>query len=127
MIDKIEKGLNVVIIEDDEDVLITMSMLFKKLGCKVQTAKTGKDGLTKVKEFNPDVVLIDIGLPDISGLETAKTLRQDGFDRLLAAVSGYSHEEAIQKSKEAGFNYHLPKPANINSIVEILAKVNKET
>ncbi|UZR98493.1 chemotaxis protein CheB [Chondrinema litorale] len=125
-VDKLEKGLKVLLIEDNEDILITMSMLLKKLGCKVQTAKTGKDGLISAKEFTPDAVLIDIGLPDISGHETAKILRQDGYKGFLTAVSGYSHEEAMQKSKESGFNYHLPKPASISAIARLLAKAKKE-
>ena len=96
--DKLEKGLKVLLIEDNEDILITMSMLLKKLGCKVQTAKTGNDGLITAKEFAPDAVLIDIGLPDISGHEIAKILRHDGYNGLLSALSGYSHQEAIQNS-----------------------------
>ena len=126
-LEKIEKGLKVLLIEDNEDILITMRMLLKKLGCNVQTAKTGEEGLKTAKKFTPDAVLIDIGLPDISGHETAKILRQDGYKGFLTAVSGYSHQEAMQKSKDAGFNYHLPKPAKINDIAKLLAKAKKET
>jgi CheY-like chemotaxis protein len=92
------------------------------LGCQVKIAKNAKDGLQLVSEFGPDVMLIDIGLPDSSRHDVAAPLRADGWKKLLVAISGYSHKKVREKSKEAGVDYHLAKPATLEALKTILAK-----
>jgi CheY-like chemotaxis protein len=118
----IKPGVKVAVIDDNEDILTTVPLLLETLGCQVKIAKNAKDGLQLASEFEPDVMLIDIGLPDRSGHDVAARLRADGWKKLLVAISGYSHKEVREKSKKAGFNYHLAKPATLEALTPILAK-----
>jgi DNA-binding response OmpR family regulator len=89
----------------------------------VRTARTAEYGLELARSTDPDAVLIDIGLPDRSGPEVARSLRADGYAGLLVAISGYGHSEARERSNEVGFDYHLAKPAKLKDIASVLARV----
>lgn len=119
----IRPGTRVVLIDDNEDVLKTLPALLESLQCVTETASTGEYGLTCVGKMQPDAVLVDIGLPDISGYEVARRLRAGGFEGLLVAVSGYGHEEARESSSAAGFDLHLAKPARLEEISAALSSV----
>lgn len=119
----IKPGLKVLLIEDNEDILATVPILLESLGCEVATAASGMLGLAQVKAFQPDALLIDIGLPDMSGHAVAERLRATGYQGLLIAVSGYSHKEIQEKSSLAGFDHHLAKPARLGEIADLLASV----
>jgi PAS domain S-box-containing protein len=118
---QVKPGLKVLLIEDNEAILLTMPMVLEALECEVETAKTGQEGLDKVALFEPDVMLVDIGLPDISGHEVAEKARGNGFDGLMVAISGYSHTEMREKSLLVGFDYHLAKPAKLDELAAVLA------
>jgi DNA-binding response OmpR family regulator len=89
----------------------------------VQTARTAEYGLALARSTRPDAVLIDIGLPDMSGHDVGKALRADGYGGLLVAISGYGHREARERSSEVGFDHHLAKPAKLSEIAGVLAGV----
>jgi PAS domain S-box-containing protein len=116
-------GLAVVLIDDNEDILRTLPGLLESLQCRVRTARTAEYGLELARSTDPDAVLIDIGLPDRSGHEVARSLRADGYAGLLVAISGYGHSEARERSTEVGFDYHLAKPAKLKDIASVLARV----
>ena len=118
---EIRAGLKVLLIEDNQEILATMSILLDALGCDVATADTGVRGIEQVNIHSPDAMLIDIGLPDISGHDVAEKLRAAGYEGLLIALSGYGHTQAREKSHQVGFNFHLAKPARIEEIKNILA------
>ncbi len=118
----IRPGLKVLIIEDNPDILRAMPKQLELLGCAPETAATGHEGIEKSRVFRPDVILVDIGLPDISGLEVAKTMRANGFQGLMVVVSGYGHEKIQRDAKKAGFDYHLAKPASLKTLRSILSK-----
>lgn len=118
-------GIQLVLVEDNEAVMMTFSALLRNLGCEVHTAETGRRGLELIREIGPDAALIDIGLPDLNGIDVAAQLRREGFSGLLIAVSGYSHEEARQLSGEAGFDHHLAKPARLPEVVNLLAEARR--
>jgi len=121
---QLKEGMKILLIEDNEDLLETMPLQLEALGCKVVTAATGKEGIAKVKTFKPDAMLVDIGLPDVSGHEIAATLRNIGYDGLMVALSGYSHEAMRAKSMAVGFDHHLSKPAKTEELTEILSKAD---
>ncbi|MDQ8186013.1 chemotaxis protein CheB [Pelagicoccus sp. SDUM812002] len=118
----VRAGLKVLIIEDNESILLTLPRQIRDLGCVVETARTASEGLERTGVFGPDAILVDIGLPDMTGHEVASELRSRGFKNLLVAVSGYSHEESRAKSKDVGFDYHLAKPASIGDLAKVLAE-----
>ena len=89
-----------------------MATLLRIIGHEVRTAYDGPTALDLARVQPPDVVICDISMPGMSGLEVARRLRQDlGLqDALLVAVTGYGQEEDKRRSQEAGFNAHLVKP-----------------
>jgi CheY-like chemotaxis protein len=92
-------------------------------GHEVAVARTGRAGIALAREQRPDVVVCDLGLPDIDGYEVARVLRADEALRStrLIALSGYAQPEDIERAREAGFEAHLPKPAPLDDLAGLLA------
>jgi len=101
-----------------------MAEIFRLKGHQLQIAYDGPTALEIAGEFIPEVALLDIGMPGIDGYDLASQLRQlPGLERcLLIAVTGYGQEEDRICSREAGFDYHLVKPASIQIIEELLTR-----
>lgn len=117
--------LRILMIEDNVNLNKIMCDLLRILGHELQAAFDGVDGLAKAKEFKPDLILCDIGLPGINGYEVAKYIRQNNElkDTFLIALSGYAEAEDIEKSKMAGFDKHLAKPVELETLELILSEV----
>jgi len=103
---------SVVVVDDNLDAAESMAMLLRNVGHEVRIEH---DGLAAIKELTrelPDIVLLDIGLPGISGYEVAKRLRQHpgGESVRIYAMTGYGQEDDRRRSMEAGFDGHLVKP-----------------
>jgi CheY-like chemotaxis protein len=95
-------------------------------GHKVSTAHTGFAALEEAGKSRPQVALLDIGLPDLSGYEVGKRLRAAyGQDIALVALTGYGQEEDRQKAADAGFDDHLVKPVSIIDVERALAKLRR--
>lgn len=102
----------VLLVEDEETVRRRLGEVLQLEGHDVEVAETGAQGIAKARAFRPDVVMIDLGLPDADGVEVAKAIRSDPDlkDVWLVAVTGYSREpEAVG----AGFDAYFLKPINI--------------
>jgi CheY-like chemotaxis protein len=110
------------IIDDNVDGAESLAVLLKTLGLEVRTAYDGPAGLSVAAEFQPEVVLLDIGLPRMDGYEVARRLRgQPGLTgMLLIALSGYGQDEDRQRSREAGFDHHLLKPVSREVLVDLI-------
>ena len=102
-----------------------MGMLLKACKHDVRTAHDGPAALAAALEFRPHVMLLDIGLPRMDGYEVAGRLRQQAelTNVVLVALTGYGQEEDQRRSKEAGFDHHLVKPADFSEVRKILAAV----
>jgi DNA-binding response OmpR family regulator len=89
----------------------------------VQLAHTGNEGLAAAKEFEPELVLLDIGLPDIDGYEVARRLRADErFHEVpLIALTGFCGHADRMRAKRAGFDDYLVKPVPYETLAEVLA------
>ncbi len=112
---------NILVVDDNH---AAADSLVKLLGLKrhvAQAAYTGGEALERVKELNPEVVLLDIGLTDMDGYEVARQMRKNGFTKTLIALSGYGQKEDIQKAMDAGCNHHFTKPLAIARLEEYLA------
>ena len=113
----------VLIVDDNVESATSLSKLLQREGFRVCLSHNGLDALSAADEFQPESVLLDLGLPGLDGYEVASRLRQKGFDEtLLVAVSGYGEEGARRRSQEAGFDLHLVKPARISQITEVCIK-----
>jgi signal transduction histidine kinase len=104
----------VLVVEDNADAALTMRDFLELSGHEVQLAASGTDGVQAARDFHPEVVLCDIGLPGMDGFEVAAALRRDPTtsSAKLIAVTGYGGAEDRRRSKEAGFDLHLTKPVD---------------
>jgi CheY-like chemotaxis protein len=117
------KHLRILVVEDNRDAADSLRMLLELLGHDVRTAYSGTDGVATARQWRPDVVLCDIGLPGLDGYGVARELRLNPTTarvRLLA-LTGYGAEEDRRRSSEAGFDAHLVKPADPAEICKLLA------
>lgn len=113
----------ILVVDDNVDAATSLAMLLQLHGHDVQTVNNGLKVLDAVAAFQPDVALLDIGLPGIDGYELARRIRQTqaGQKLLLIALTGYGQEEDRRRTHEAGFDHHLTKPADPNEIQQLLA------
>jgi signal transduction histidine kinase/ActR/RegA family two-component response regulator len=104
----------ILVVEDNVDAAATLRDFLELSGHEVETANSGTDGVQAAREFHPEVVLCDLGLPGMDGYQVAAALRRDPetASAKLIAVTGYGREEDRRKSKEAGFDLHLTKPVD---------------
>jgi CheY-like chemotaxis protein len=93
-------------------------------GFDVKVANEGMAALQIARDFRPDVVLLDIGLPGMNGFEVANSLREDPVTReaLLVALTGYGEAESRLRSARAGFDFHMVKPADINMLLSMISE-----
>lgn len=101
----------VLVVDDNPDTVISCAKLLQLLGHQVQSASDGLSALKVAQDFQPQVLLLDIGLPGMNGYDVARELRSSGFqDALIVAISGYGQPDDRHRSEEAGFDVHLVKP-----------------
>lgn len=112
-------------VEDNNDVAETLGMVLGLDGHTVRIAPDGPSALESLRAFEPDAVLLDLGLPGMSGHEVARRVRQESNreNLLIVAVSGYAQEGDRQRSKEAGCDYHIAKPVEIDALRSVLCGV----
>jgi signal transduction histidine kinase/CheY-like chemotaxis protein len=120
---------SVLIIDDNADIAEILSELLKSIGYTVEVAYNGPEGIVKAREFKPEILLCDIGLPGMNGYDVAKAFRSDqGLkDIFLIALTGYALPEDIQKAFNAGFDRHLAKPVQLEILEQTLAQAPEKT
>jgi PAS domain S-box-containing protein len=114
----------VLVVDDNVDAAESVGILLKMWGHEVRLAHTGPDALRAAEGYQPEVVLLDIGLPGMNGYEVAKHLRQEPqlTKTKLIAVTGYGQEEDRRRSKDAGFDHHLTKPVELDALHALLER-----
>ena len=114
----------ILIVDDSHDIAASTADLLAILGHETFIAHDGEEAVALVKSVKPSVVLLDIGLPKRSGHEVAKWIRAQpgGADLLLIALSGWGQKEDVRKSREAGFDMHLVKPVELDTLSEIISR-----
>ncbi|MDB6060338.1 MAG: sensor hybrid histidine kinase [Verrucomicrobiaceae bacterium] len=123
--DIVEKK-RILVVDDNEDAANTMALLLQVLGFETQVAYSGADAINRIKSDTPDLILMDIGLPDISGIEVAKRISRETIDPPpLIAVTGYGQETDRTSSLKAGFVAHLTKPVDVTAMADLLKKLLK--
>jgi CheY-like chemotaxis protein len=113
----------VLVVDDNEDSAQTMAMLLQMTGHAAEMAHDGPSAITTAVRYRPHVVLLDIGLPGMSGYEVARELRgrPETATAVLVAMTGYGQEEDRRRSTEAGFAHHLIKPVDPASLERVIA------
>jgi DNA-binding response OmpR family regulator len=120
------ESLRVLVVDDQPDVVDLLCVLLRQLGLECRTAETGEDALRVAQEFAPHIVFLDIGLPDITGYDVARSIRAGGSGAYIVAVTGWGSEQDVQKAFDAGFDEHIMKPANAAKLRAAVAKAGKE-
>jgi signal transduction histidine kinase/ActR/RegA family two-component response regulator len=114
----------ILVVDDDEDSADSLALLLRLSGNDARAVYSGDQALAAAEEDRPEVVLLDIGLPEMDGLEVCRRLRQElGLnEELVIAMTGYAQEEDKRRSREAGFDHHLVKPIDPQFLRRLLAE-----
>jgi CheY-like chemotaxis protein len=112
----------VLIVDDFADITLLLGELVEALGHEARVANHGDQALELAREFHPDLVLLDLGMPDPDGYEVARRLRAepDGKGIQLVAMSGWSHASAREQAAQAGFDRHFLKPITLAHLHALL-------
>jgi len=112
------------VVADNVDTATTVSELLSMAGCDVAVAHDGQSAVDQIGAFRPDVVLLDIGLPDISGYEAARRIRRlpDLHQPQLIALTGWGQQQDKQMAADAGFDEHWTKPVDPQRLVDLAAR-----
>ena len=115
-------SLEVMIIDDNQDVADSCATLLELSGHRVRTAYAANQGLELAQDLQPDVMLLDIGLPDMSGYDLAARIRATAWGRetILVAVTGWGQESDRERAFSSGFDYHLTKPISADALETLL-------
>jgi CheY-like chemotaxis protein len=117
------KGLRVLIVDDNRDAAGMLAMLLQFSGHETHTAHDGVEAVEAATTLQPDVILLDIGLPRLNGYEAARKIREhqgQSSRPLLVALTGWGQDEDRRRSEEAGFDAHLVKPVDEAALGKLL-------
>ena len=121
--DGARRGLKILVVDDNVDAAVTLSMILEASSHTTQVAHDGYRALELARDFRPRLVFLDIGMPGMSGYDTARAMRAmpelDGVT--LVALTGWGAESDRQRSREAGFDHHLTKPVQLTVVEELLS------
>ncbi|TAK34486.1 MAG: response regulator, partial [Lysobacteraceae bacterium] len=113
---------NILIVDDNIDAAESLAMILRLAGHQVVTAHTAASALQTAAQIRPDVIVLDIGLPEVNGYELARKMRgqPDLAGAVLIALSGYGRDEDRQHGVEAGFDHHFTKPVDYQALNAVL-------
>ena len=114
--------VRILIADDNRDAADTMGMLLELGGHEVIVAHSGNQALELGRQRRPDVVILDIGMPDINGYEVARTARNEDWGKIayMIALTGWGQADDKERARMAGFDRHLTKPVDPDLVEEIL-------
>jgi CheY-like chemotaxis protein len=114
--------VRVLVIDDHRETADSIAAVLTDLGCSVLVVLNGAEALKQAPEFMPELILLDLVLPDADGYAIARSIRSSpwGRDVTLVAVTGVGQEEERSKSIEAGFDRHLMKPVQFSELEELV-------
>ena len=115
----------VLVVDDNHDAGETLALLLHSLNANVRTAHSGSEALAMIDGFNPEVVLLDIGMPFMDGYEVARRIRaRRGNGVRLIALTGWGQEADVRRAERAGFDHHLVKPPDLEKLGKLLTEVH---
>ena len=124
-----KSSLRILVVDDNKDSADSLAMMLRVMGNDARTAYDGQQGVDVAREFRPDVVLLDIGMPKLNGYEACRRIRQQAWsaDVSIIAMTGWGQEEYRRRSQEAGFDQHMVKPVDPHDLLKILAGISTRT
>ena len=120
--------LRVLLIDDSLDTLNMLSLWLSTFGCEVLIATEATEGVKVATEQHPNLIISDIGMPDVDGYELMRLLRRTpGLEQVPAiALTGYAREEDRDLALAAGYDAHIPKPANMEGLLDLIGKLTRD-
>lgn len=119
------ESTTILIVDDDKRIIRMLTRRLKKLGLIIHSAANGNIGLELALELQPDMVLADIRMPEMNGLEMVKILRKKGYKKLIVACTASVRMEDEKLTQKAGFDYFIAKPVG-DDFEEIIQKLLKK-
>ncbi len=118
-----ELSCRIAVVDDNRDSADSLSMALAAMGAEVRTAYDGVEAVALARQFRPDIVVMDIGMPRMDGCEAARCIRalEGGGDVVLVALTGWNQPEDRQRTAAAGFDYHLVKPCDAALLGSLLS------
>jgi CheY-like chemotaxis protein len=112
-------------VDDNRDAAESLALLLQLMGHETRAVYDGLEAVEAAKKFQPDVVLLDIGLPKLDGYEAARRIRAQQRDKrlTLVALTGWGMGEDLRRSDEAGFDAHMVKPVEPDALLRLLAEL----
>ncbi len=119
----VKSSLRILVVDDNRDGADSLAMMLRVMGNDTRIAYDGEEAVTAAVEYRPDVILLDIGLPKLTGYEACRRIRQqpDGKRSVIIAQTGWGKDEDRQRTHEAGFDHHMVKPVDPTSLMKLLA------
>ena len=115
-------GIRILVVDDSIDSAETLGELLKIWGHDVRLAHDGPAAVAAARDYRPEVVLLDIGLPGMDGFAVAAQLRKEGIGgRMLVALTGYGEQQDRDRARQVGFDHHLVKPIEPDTLQKLLA------
>jgi CheY-like chemotaxis protein len=117
----------ILIVDDNHDSADSLAMLMEITGNKTYLAHDGVEAVKAAEKYRPEVVLLDIGLPQLDGYEVCRRVREQawGKDIVVIALTGWGQDDDRRKSEEAGFNGHLVKPVDYDKLLDLLGSLGE--
>ena len=119
----------ILVVDDNADTASSLAMLLRVTGNETQTANDGLAAVDAAETFHPDLILLDIGLPKLNGLDVCRRIRQQPWGQhiVMVALTGWGQEDDRRKSQEAGFDHHMVKPLEYNELMKLLASLDTKS
>jgi signal transduction histidine kinase/CheY-like chemotaxis protein len=113
--------IRILVADDLPDSADSLALILENMGHKVRVAYDGSEAVSVAREFRPEVIFLDIGMPKVNGYDAARQIRAQATERpVLVALTGWGREENRQRTREAGFDHHLVKPVDLPQLAEIV-------
>ena len=121
-------SLRILVVDDNEDGADSLGQMLELLGNEVRVAHDGLAAIEAAEQFRPQAILLDIGMPKLDGYAACRRIRKKpwGKDTVLIALTGWGQEEDRRRTHEAGFDYHLVKPVESDTLMEVLKEVTRK-
>jgi PAS domain S-box-containing protein len=115
-------GRRVLVVDDSVDAADTTATLLEAAGCVVRARYSGEHAVAEITEFQPEIVLLDLGMPGVNGIETCRRMRAlpGGCSVFIVAVTGWGQEDDRRRTRDAGFDAHLVKPVEPNALLDVI-------
>jgi CheY-like chemotaxis protein len=118
----------ILVVDDDRPTADMQAMLINTLGYEAKAVYSGQEAVEQIVSYEPDMALIDIGMPERNGYDTVAGIRQQpgGTHVILVAVTGWSRDEDKRRAYESGFDLHIAKPMRVETLRELIALLDPE-